>query len=412
MRAEWDAVVVGAGPAGAVAARELARRGLSVLLAERRAFPRAKVCGGCLNAHGVATLTEAGVGGVLDRTSAVGLAALRLSAGGRVLDMPLSGGVAIDRSFFDEALVDEAMAAGAQFAPETQVVPGPVEARLRRLRLRTAGGDQDISAAVVIAADGLGSTMLGGDSTPLRGSRLGAGVQVDDFDGAYEARVVHMAVGRSGYVGLVRLGDGRLNVAAALDAGRVRSAGGLGAAALEVLEGAGLPALPELRAAAWTGTPALTRRPASPAAERVFAVGDASGYVEPFTGEGMAWALSDALAVAPLAEEAAAEWRPAHASQWARRHHERTRASRRRCRAIAQHGSEAGPRQRAHPVSVQAAAADLRPRDGPPLGQQHREPATGQLASGNGSGRARTSSSSAGPSSGHRCRRPSTTHRR
>ncbi len=145
-----------------------------------------------------------------------------------------------------------------------------------------------------------------------------------------------MAVGRGGYVGLVHLGDGCLNVAAAFDAGRVRSAGGLGQAALEVLNDAGSPPLPELLAAAWTGTPALTRRPASPAAERVFAVGDASGYVEPFTGEGMAWALSDALAVAPFAEEAAAEWRSDLASQWARRHRERTRASRWRCSAIAQ----------------------------------------------------------------------------
>ena len=45
----WDAVVVGAGPAGAVAARELARRGTTVLLVDRASFPRNKVCGACLN---------------------------------------------------------------------------------------------------------------------------------------------------------------------------------------------------------------------------------------------------------------------------------------------------------------------------------------------------------------------------
>jgi flavin-dependent dehydrogenase len=45
----WDVVVVGAGPAGAMAARELARRGAGVLLVDRAQFPRYKVCGGCLN---------------------------------------------------------------------------------------------------------------------------------------------------------------------------------------------------------------------------------------------------------------------------------------------------------------------------------------------------------------------------
>ena len=54
----WDVVVVGAGPAGAVVARELALAGATVLLVDRRRFPRNKVCGGCLSARTVAQLGQ------------------------------------------------------------------------------------------------------------------------------------------------------------------------------------------------------------------------------------------------------------------------------------------------------------------------------------------------------------------
>ena len=60
-RKTWDAVVVGAGPAGAMAAIELGRQGLATLLVERQAFPREKVCGGCLNSRSLAILQEVGL---------------------------------------------------------------------------------------------------------------------------------------------------------------------------------------------------------------------------------------------------------------------------------------------------------------------------------------------------------------
>ena len=50
---DWDAVVIGAGPAGSVAASLLARTGRRTLLVERATFPRTKVCGGCLAPAGV-----------------------------------------------------------------------------------------------------------------------------------------------------------------------------------------------------------------------------------------------------------------------------------------------------------------------------------------------------------------------
>jgi flavin-dependent dehydrogenase len=50
--------------------------------------------------------------------------------------------------------------------------------------------------------------------------------------------------------------------------------------------------------------------------DRVFRIGDAAGYIEPFTGEGMAWALAAAVAVVPLAERAAVAWQPSLEREW------------------------------------------------------------------------------------------------
>ena len=61
----WDVAVVGAGPAGAMVALELSRRGCAVLLLERQRFPRWKVCGACLNGAAQAALAHAGLGGLV-----------------------------------------------------------------------------------------------------------------------------------------------------------------------------------------------------------------------------------------------------------------------------------------------------------------------------------------------------------
>jgi flavin-dependent dehydrogenase len=78
----------------------------------------------------------------------------------------------------------------------------------------------------------------------------------------------------------------------------------------------GWPAIPDLDALGWRGTPALTRRTRRLAAERLFLLGDAAGYIEPFTGEGIAWALAAARAVAPLAARASEGWQPRLAWEW------------------------------------------------------------------------------------------------
>ena len=68
----------------------------------------------------------------------------------------------------------------------------------------------------------------------------------------------------------------------------------------------------------WRGTPLLTRRADRLAVERIFAVGDAAGYLEPFTGEGIAWTLSAGAAVAPIVREAGRDWNKALCTRWSR----------------------------------------------------------------------------------------------
>jgi menaquinone-9 beta-reductase len=80
-----------------------------------------------------------------------------------------------------------------------------------------------------------------------------------------------------------------------------------------VLAEVGWPTIPDLAEHHWRGTPSLTRWAVRPAAPRLLALGDAAGYVEPFSGEGMACALATAEAVVPFA---LGEWNPRTADAW------------------------------------------------------------------------------------------------
>jgi flavin-dependent dehydrogenase len=306
--------VIGAGPAGSVAARELARRGAKVLLVDRATFPRPKVCGCCLNAAALATLDAIGLGHVPAECGAVPLTRVKLAAGRRSAELSLPGGVAVTREALDNALVQEAEAAGVI------VRPG--------MMLRSPPDD-----TVTILATGL----AGSDAQPDPRSRLGAGVIVPASDAPdfYAPGTVYMATGRGGYVGVVRVEADRLAVAAAFDAAFVKSAGGLGPAAEVILASVGWRAVPRLAELPWKGTPALTRRPVAVAGRRWFAVGDAAGYVEPFTGEGMAWAVASAAAVAPLAVKAVAGWDDRFIRAWQTTHARLIGRRQRVCRVVA-----------------------------------------------------------------------------
>lgn len=315
-----DAVVIGAGPAGAVAARELARRGCSVLLVDKARFPRPKVCGCCVNGAAVRTLQRLGLGSVL--AGAVPLRDARIAAGRRSARVKLPGGVVLSREALDAALVREAIAAGAEFrdGAAAHFESGAVSV-----------GGEPADARIAVVASG-----LSGGAEPEPGSRIGAGacVPAPAAPEFYAPGSIFMATARGGYVGIVRVEDGRLDVAAAFDVAFVKGRGGLGAAAEVVLSEAGWPSIPGLAGLPWKGTPALTRRAKALGGARWFAVGDAAGYVEPFTGEGMAWAVASAAALAPIAARAAREWDAARVGEWERAHRRLIGARQRTCRVV------------------------------------------------------------------------------
>jgi 2-polyprenyl-6-methoxyphenol hydroxylase-like FAD-dependent oxidoreductase len=211
----------------------------------------------------------------------------------------------------DVALIQHAQACGVTFLPGCAARLEPGQGNTRTL----IAGEQRIESAVVIAADGLGGT-LAGPTTAETGSRIGAGV-VLPAPAFYQPGIIYMTTGPGGYLGLVLLEDGQLDLACALDREATRRAGGPAALAAALLQRAGWPVPERMETAAWRGTPPLTRAPRSVSGHRLFVVGDASGYVEPFTGEGMAWALSSAVALAPLAAQ---NWTPRLAQQWIQLH--------------------------------------------------------------------------------------------
>ncbi len=324
-RRDWDALVLGAGPAGALSARRLAIEGARVLLVEKKAFPRFKVCGACLNREALAVLRAEGLGTLVDDAKALDLDEFHVRMRGRSIRLPLPEGKALSRERFDAALVAAAIAEGVDFLPETTASVKDNEEDARPVQLDRHGESVTARARIVLVAAGLGNHCT--DVEPriitkvARHARIGAGCMVDDDNAPaeYNSGAVHMAVGRGGYVGLVRVEDGRLNIAAAFDTAVVRSAGSPGRAAAEILAEAHFPAIDALERCHWQGTVGLTRATRPVAARRIFLLGDATGYVEPFTGQGMAWALTAARAVAPIAGCAIARWTPERERDWTRR---------------------------------------------------------------------------------------------
>ncbi|MFC1661475.1 NAD(P)/FAD-dependent oxidoreductase [Gemmatimonadota bacterium] len=334
----WDVAVVGAGPAGAMAAYELARVGKAVLLLDRQTFPRWKVCGATLSPGAQHLLARVGLDGLLKAAGAQPLHTLRLGGWARQADISLNGSMALSRLSLDPALVQAAVNAGALFCPGARGKLGGLFREKRIVHLTFGKKSLEVSARVVVAADGLVSGLMaqaGLPSQPLPEGRrplIGLGGVFPSSTSGFPPGVIHMAVGKEGYVGLVRVEDGSLNLAAALSPDVLKGGGSADSVVASLLEEGGWPALPGSPSGKWKGTPELTRRPHGVGAERLFAVGDAGGYVEPFTGEGMLWALAGAHALAPLAARATEGWEPGLLEAWGSVHRRLMVRAQRVCR--------------------------------------------------------------------------------
>jgi menaquinone-9 beta-reductase len=169
-----DVIVVGAGPAGSTAAFHLAQAGVDVLLIEKTAFPREKVCGDGLTPR--ATKQLLGLGIDIDGPGWIRNHGLRIVGGGHRLELPWPElasfpdfGLVRTRLDFDEILARHAQKAGARLMERHAVTAPVVDDRTGRVigvrarpvddRGRRTGDEIDFRAPIVIAADGVSARL-------------------------------------------------------------------------------------------------------------------------------------------------------------------------------------------------------------------------------------------------------------
>jgi geranylgeranyl reductase family protein len=316
MRVErFDAIVVGAGPAGSTTAYRLARAGARVCLLDRARFPRDKPCGGGLTMRAVRELPFSVEPVVEDRVDTFELGfgyARRWSRRGAE---PLV--LMTQRRRLDAFLADQAAAAGADFRDGVKVASVDAGGTL------TAGGER-LTADVVVAADGANGVTTRALALPphehgvaLEGNVGYANASRDRFGGR---AVVELGVVPGGYAWVFPKGD-HVNVGVGgwqSEGPRLRErlrelcdAFGIDESAVHDLRGHRLP----MRGA--------SRRPVH---GRILLVGDAAGLVDPLSGDGMYEAfVSGRLAaetilaggdLEPYAERFAATFAPLEAVSW------------------------------------------------------------------------------------------------
>jgi flavin-dependent dehydrogenase len=296
-----DVLVVGAGPAGAVAATVLARAGAKVLLVDRARFPRPKLCGDTVNPGTLAILRRLGLASTIDNSGLVIDGMIVTGEGGISVEGRYPRGLsgrALSRAELDAALLQNAIRAGARF--ESQVV-------VRSALVGTAGGcpivegvalgsTATIRSRVTIAADGRHSTLafgLGLARHPRRPRRWAIGGYFEQVRGLSSCGEMHVRAGR--YLGIAPMADGRANVCLVTPSGR-GDANLREPAMLLRRELAGDPLLRDRMADARLVAPPVVLGPlatdvvARPPDGLILA-GDAGGFVDPMTGDGLRFAI-------------------------------------------------------------------------------------------------------------------------
>jgi geranylgeranyl reductase family protein len=313
-----DAVIVGGGPAGSLAALLLARRGWQVALVERGPRHREKACGNCLNVRAAGPLQRAGLLDEVKRLAVGTTRHLRVHfercrpVSATLPECAESGpGLLVDRGRFDQLLLDRAEGTGVRvLQPATARLDGFDEPRVT-VKVHRGDATEQLRCRLVVGADGIRSSVARAAGLAAGGSfgrkyGFAFDVPAPGRADAIQRDTIEMFVVAGGYLGVVRRGGGDLHVAG-LVGGRapddlapfafVESVAGR----FEALTEAGLDRLDRPRCGRLLGAGPMPCRPRRVAGDRVVLVGDAAGYVEPFTGEGMSWALESAEILASVA---------------------------------------------------------------------------------------------------------------
>jgi flavin-dependent dehydrogenase len=303
-----DVVIVGGGPAGAALATQLARRGHDVVVLERSAEPRWRACGVFSSPASVAALRRLGLEERQLRKLTRTIPAMRVETPDGTQFRLTYGddgslrapAVGWDRPALDGALLELARATGATIHTATTVLG----VRAGRVAVRGPAGEIEIDTRLVVGADGIRSTVARSFDVARQtwlGDRVGLTFHVADPrpDEPRDARMVLFA---DGYVGLAPVPGRRVNVGIVLGgawAARLRADGA------ERMVAAVLAAIPPAADDPVDWRSAERCDPiegAAPIAHRVakrhgtgwLLVGDAAGFLDPFTGEGLNRALVSA----------------------------------------------------------------------------------------------------------------------
>ena len=276
---DYDVAIIGAGPAGSTCAAFCAQAGWRTLLIEKARFPRDKVCGDCINPACWPILERLGV---TERVRAQPHAQLAevafVSPRGRMLRLPLTvsdrGEIAIPRRLFDAVLLDRARELGAEVHEDA-----PLTALEKGWRLQTTRGE--FSARFLVAADGRNSTVgrLLGLLPAVTKDRIGLQAHLPRPSEMQQRLAMHFLP--FGYCGMSDVGDEQFNLCLVAQPEHLPD--------LKAWAGNRFTIPPDT---AWRTITPLSRAPISTAHENLLVIGDAARVVEPFTGEGIYYALA------------------------------------------------------------------------------------------------------------------------
>jgi geranylgeranyl reductase family protein len=279
----YDVIIVGGGPAGATAAAVTSKAGLSTLVLDRAQFPRDKVCGDCLNPAAWSVLHRLGISQTIEALPSARLEYVRFAnSAGRSLEFPLPAGEraekGIRRKFFDDALLRNAATNGAEIR-----LGEPVTRVQLNSGWTVSTASSTVEARFLVAADGRNSTiarLLGDFPTKRSNDRVSFQTHFPSSASPHVA----LELCEHGYLGLATIGEGLMNLCLVC---RPKHADQFRIQAQRRFE---LP--PDQR---WQSVTPLTRLPIRSNRQNIFYVGDAGRVVEPFTGEGILYALRTGL---------------------------------------------------------------------------------------------------------------------
>lgn len=305
----WDAIVIGAGPAGSAAALRLAERGLRTLLVERERFPREKTCGDGLTPESLERLKGLGLydkvlkaGHLVERVRAFSPSGVEVEVSGYC--------VTLKRSIFDAIMARAAVEKGAAFAFGEVV---SVETGHRDVNVVFGGGERICARTAIVAtgADWKLPLSLGMVETGLKGQAavrryLRSSAVIDELIFSLESTIM------PGYAWIFPLGDGLYN----LGCGDFRARGRGSLPNLRNAFNAFLEHSPPARELLSRGefvTPlkggvlrCALRGVKGSESDRVVAVGEASATTIPFSGEGIGKALESGELAASVVADALA----------------------------------------------------------------------------------------------------------